>query len=255
MQNRRKPEKGVEKVSRTTEAITLLELELKEAEARVKTLRVAVETVRQLAPAAMDKTVIVGGQVAAALSAIRQPAVEPETVPDPVPEPEPVSATAAVVEINGRSLDSYPGITGEEPPKRKRGHKSKQSKYPHVTPGKTRADGRRTWRAVVEINGRRRYFGTFLDDAEAEAAAAAYIEQIENNPDRPKPKHRKAKKAADLPPPAAHKWECNKCGRNYVKKPDACSCGCQVLVRINADSSGAWDMPKRTVNLMESADE
>ncbi|HUV67084.1 MAG TPA: hypothetical protein VMW24_24565 [Sedimentisphaerales bacterium] len=241
-------------MSRTTEAITLLELELKEAEARVKTLRVAVETVRQLAPAAMDKTVIVGGQVAAALSAFRQPPVEP----DPVPDPE-------------------PGVTGAEPAaktsptgNRRAGRKGGASQYFGVTRSKkvVSQPGAEQWKGQVRIGGKYCYLGQLSGQAgEIELAARVQeklgnpveaqrlrqktidmAEQIENNPDRPKPKHRKAKKAADLPPPSAHQWECNKCGRNYVKKPDACSCGGQVLVRINADGSGNWDMPERPAN-------
>ena len=116
----------------------------------------------------MDKTVIVGGQVAAALSAIRQPAVEPETVPDPVPEPVPVSATAAAVEINGRSLDNYPGITGEEPEnktaptgKRRAGRKGRTSQYFGVTRGKkvVSQPGVTQWKAQVRIGGKYYYLG------------------------------------------------------------------------------------------------
>ena len=273
-------------MSRTTEAITLLELELKEAEARVKTLRVAVETVRQLAPAAMDKTVIVGGQVAAALSAIRQPAVEPETVPDPVPEPEPVSATAAVVEINGRSLDSYPGIPGEEPenktsPTRNRwaGRKGRTSQYFGVTRGKkvVSQPGVAQWKGQVRIGGKYCYLGQLSGQAgEIELAARVQeklgnpaeaqrlrqktidmAEQIENNPDRPKPKHRKAKEPADLPlPAAAHKWQCNRCGHDFVGKPEKCSnCRGQAFIRINADGSGQSDPRDVPTELMESTDE
>ena len=267
-------------MSRTTQAITLLELELTEAEARVKTLRVAIETVWQLAPAAMDKTVIVGGQVAAGLAAFRQPPVEPETVP------EPVSATAAVVEINGRSLDSYPGITGEEPenktaPTRKcrAGRKGRTSQYFGVskTPPLANQPGVTQWKGQVKIGGAYCYLGRMGGPAgEIELAARVQeklgnpaeaqrlrqktidmAEQIENNPDRPDPKHRKAKEPADLPlPAAAHKWQCNRCGHDFVGKPEKCSnCRGQAFIRINADGSGQSDPRDVPTELMESTDE
>ena len=78
-------------------------------------------------------------------------------------------------------------------------------------------------------------------------------DQIENNPDRPPVKHRKIKKRAvppksgdaQLPPPSAHKWECNKCGRDYVERPEKCTCGGASFIWLNLDGSGQSDMKSR----------
>jgi len=130
-----------------------------------------------------------------------------------------------------------------------------------LPPGK-RKPGMDRYRAQVRVDGRYRWLGIFYGPAgEVEAAAkvqdaignpaeaqrlrrkaADLAEQLEAKPDRPKPKRRKRKEPGDLPSPAAHKYECNKCGRDYVGKPAECEqCHGKSFIRINADGSGQWD--------------
>ena len=145
----------------------------------------------------------------------------------------------------------------ETPPVRPAGKAKKKREYTKklagnrawVMSGRTRVDGTPTYRPIAVIDGKRLYAGTYTDRDKAQAAADAYLEQIENNPDRPPRKKRGPKARPDLPPPAAHKYECNKCGRDYVDKPERCAnCKGKAFTKINPDGSGQFD-------LQESVDE
>jgi len=119
------------------------------------------------------------------------------------------------------------------------------------------------YRAQIQVDGSYQFLGTFYGPVgEIEAAAKAQdaignpaeaqrlrqkaadlAEQLDANPDRPKSRRRKRQEPADLPSPAAHKWECNRCGRDYIAKPEKCpACRGKSFLRINADGSGQSDL-------------
>jgi len=249
-------------MSNAEKAILMLQSDLENTEARARDLRVAIETIRRLV--SRDKT-----------------AGTPDRGTSMLLAQGPVDALVADrLRINGKPANRVAKTAApatrksksQLPAVKKRKPGRGKSKFPGVStmPPGTRKPGLIRWRAQSSKGGKYKYYGTFAGpDAELLAAAAyqekavgdkAYaaelrqraadlMEQLENNPDRRRRKTPGSKVAPELPPPSAFTYECNRCGRDYLDKPDICpGCKGKSFARINPDGSGPSD-------LQESPDE